>query len=805
MYIKSFEEISRDEVETVGGKGANLGEMVRAGINVPAGGVLTVQAYERFMEWNHLRAEEEPGKLRAAILAGEMPEDVQREIAAFYKSLGENVRVAVRSSATAEDLEDASFAGQQETYLNVQGEKLLLDRVRACYASLWGKRAVSYRREKEYDSLPVALAVVIQLMVESEVAGVLFTENPANGAKDEMLINASYGLGESVVSGAVSPDELICHHDGQIIRQVTGSKETMVVYGKEETVTIPVKPEDQSRLCLTEAQTKQLAGAGRMIQAHYGMPMDVEWAFAKGTLFILQARAVTAKGEPAFDAGIMPAIKPLNKKMRTSLLFMLEKQPIAYTPLDYDFSMLLGRQKANIFEEGGLLLDNDCSMDENGFMHLPTDKFRVGKNLIHLPKLLHQMRDHPENVRKAKEALEQAEKELLPLAETKFETVGIKDCLRILAALYELIIKTAYARFKYAVFPGFMMNKKLQKYLKKAGADLTAYDLLSGLSYKTADMNYELTALADRVKADQAARKAVLSGKTYEEITAEVPEAGARFAEFLKRNGYKSDFNCYCFAAKTWIEDKERFLQVLRPLLTAEREKQLSLAEGQAFYKELLQEMTADMGAKQRKEVLHLVENYRFYHVYREKTQYLWETTFYICRKALQQAAELLLVRAEDLQYLFWEELQPVLKRGRLTKEEYAIIEKRKELRPAAEEFWKRQQWEALKGEGEVLTGVSGSAGEASGTVCVITSPAEFWKLKKGEILVCRYTDPEWTPLFTLAAAVISDTGGTLSHAAIVAREYHIPAVLAVGCATVSLKDGDKVFVNGTLGEVRRL
>lgn len=219
MYIKSFEEISRKEVETVGGKGANLGEMVRAGINVPAGGVLTVQAYERFMEWNHLRANQEPGKLRAAILAGEMPEDVRREIVAFYKSLGENVRVVVRSSATAEDLEDASFAGQQETYLNVQGEKLLLDRVRDCYASLWGERAVS-------------------------------------------------------------PDELICHHDGRIIKQVTGSKETMVVYGKEETVTIPVKPEDQGRLCLTEAQTKQLVKAGRMIQAHYGMPMDVEWAFA---------------------------------------------------------------------------------------------------------------------------------------------------------------------------------------------------------------------------------------------------------------------------------------------------------------------------------------------------------------------------------------------------------------------------------------------------------------------------------------------------------------------------------------------
>lgn len=122
-----------------------------------------------------------------------------------------------------------------------------------------------------------------------------------------------------------------------------------------------------------------------------------------------------------------------------------------------------------------------------------------------------------------------------------------------------------------------------------------------------------------------------------------------------------------------------------------------------------------------------------------------------------------------------------------------------------AEEYWKRQQWAALKGEGDTLKGVSGSAGEASGEVCVITAPSEFGKLKKGDILVCRYTDPEWTPLFTLAAAVVSDTGGTLSHAAIVAREYNIPAVMAVGCATTTLKDGDRVFVNGTMGEVRCL
>ncbi len=145
------------------------------------------------------------------------------------------------------------------------------------------------------------------------------------------------------------------------------------------------------------------------------------------------------------------------------------------------------------------------------------------------------------------------------------------------------------------------------------------------------------------------------------------------------------------------------------------------------------------------------------------------------------------------------------MRRGKLTQEERDTIKRRKQLRPAVEEYWRRQQWEALKGDGTTIKGISGSAGEAMGKVCVVTSPAEFDKLKQGDILVCRYTDPEWTPLFTLAAGVVSDTGGALSHAAIVAREYHIPAVLATGCATASLQDGEKVFVNGTTGEVCQL
>ena len=805
MYIQRFQDITKKDVETVGGKGANLGEMTRAGIPVPPGAVLIAQAYEYFMDANGIDVSQTPEKIRSAILAGSMPEEVETEILSFYRSMGEAVRVAVRSSATAEDLEDASFAGQQQTCLNVQGEEELLGSIRECYASLWGERAVSYRQATGYDARPVALALVIQCMVNSDTAGVLFTQNPATGEKSEMLINASYGLGESVVSGAVNPDELLCLRDGQIIKQVIGNKKSMVVYGERQTMTVPVEEKKSKRLSLTPAQIKKLVNKGIEIETHYGMPMDIEWAFQGEELYILQARAITTIAETGVEEGQMPPIRPVNRKMKESLLFMLEKEPFSYYPLDYDFSMILGRQKAVIFAEGGIKVDNECGIDENGFMSLPTIKFGLGKAIYHLPAIFRGMKNHPENAKRAKEVLKKVKPEINRIAKQDHSDAGMADCLHMLTDLYGLITDTAYARFRYAVFPGFLMNYRLEKYLKKTDESLNAYDLLSGLSYKTADMNRDMMALAERILADSNIKKAVLAGKSYEEITELFPETKKWFDDFLESYGYKSDFPCYCFTARTWKEDRNRFLQVLMPLLSSEGEKEISLTEGKAAHKKLLEEMTKGLKKDRAERIAGQVKYYRFYHVFREETQYLWEMAFYACRKVLKRAAGLLGVQQEELLYLFWEELQAAMERGTLSAEDMEKIRKRKGLRPAAEEYWKRQQWEALKGDQDSLKGISGSTGKATGEVCIVTSPAEFGKLKKGDILVCRYTDPEWTPLFTLAAAVVSDTGGALSHAAIVAREYHIPAVLATGCATMQLKDGDKVFVNGTTGEVIRL
>lgn len=524
-----------------------------------------------------------------------------------------------------------------------------------------------------------------------------------------MLINSSYGLGEAVVSGAVSPDEVICARDGHIISRVVGSKETKVVYGEKQTVTVPVEAEDRNKLSLTSSQIKQLVEKGIEIETHYQSPMDIEWAFIGEELYILQARAITAKTVRVFDETWMPPIHPINKKMKESLLFMLEKEPFSYYPLDYDFSMILGKQKAVIFSEGGIKIDNECGIDEDGFMSLPALKYGLGKEIVQLPVMLKEMKNHPENVRKAKSALECTEPKINAFANVDCSHMKMTDCLNASMDLYHLVTDIAYARFRYAVFPGFMMNRNLEKYLKKVDENLTAYNLLSGLSYKTADINRDLAILAKKIKADNILTEAVLAGNSYEEITGRFPETAGWFRDFLTKHGYKSDFNCYCFMAQTWMEDQDRFLQVLKPLLTAEGEKEMSLAEGESQHKELLRKMTYGLKEKQKRKVLQQVEYYRFYHVFREKTQYLWETAFFACRKILKRTAKLLGVTEGELRYLFWEELQEVMKREKLSEKDWDKISRRKELRPTVEEYWRRQQWYSHYGSRDAFEYATGS------------------------------------------------------------------------------------------------
>ncbi|MCR4739911.1 MAG: phosphoenolpyruvate synthase [Lachnospiraceae bacterium] len=807
-----FENIRKEDVNTAGGKGANLGEMTAAGINIPGGGVLLAAAYDEYLVFNGIDPlkYESAESLREAIRQGELPEDIKKEIGEFYAAMGgDSVRLAVRSSATAEDLDDASFAGQQETYLNVTGLTDLYEKIKSCYASLWGDRAVSYRRNSGYDKEKVALAVVIQKMVESESAGVMFTSDPA-GDRNNVHINASYGLGEAVVSGIVSPDEYICDRNGTVIKEIIGSKEEKIIYSRADrgTVRVPVDEKARGQAVLDRSLISRLVSEGIRIEAHYGHPMDIEWGICGGKIYILQARSITTFKETDKkiftdeDFAGYPAVKPAKGSMREAVLFNLEKTPTPYYPLDHDFGGLVGEQKNILFKEFGIEFKGGMyPIDRDGVSYPGGKKFRLTGNITAVPRYLRRVLDIDNNISCADESLKRCREEFE--AEKKKTCRGASDIGEALARMRALIEKTAYDRFLYALFPNAVESMRVTRVLKKVDPKLNAYDILEGLSYVTADINRAMKELCIYIGKDEKMTESVMK-ESYEEICVSCPELSGKFEAFLRRFGSKSDFNCYCFISKTWREDPDRFVNALRPMLKGGGAATVSKEEGERRFNDLMARVKRVVSPSKYRVFEKRVTGLRHYHYIREATQYLWESEFEYCRQLLKKLSDSLGVSYNDLLYLFVDELSEVCKKNDIG-DRISVIGARKDKRGFAEAYWDKCMKDALAGEDDSIKGIGASGGQVKGRVCVIKSPAEFYKLEKNDILVCKYTDPEWTPLFALAAGVVVDTGGTLSHAAIVAREYNIPAVLAAGDATAKLKDGDMVLVNASEGSVTKL
>jgi len=819
--ILDFTQIRKDDILIAGGKGANLGEMAAAGINVPKGFVITADAYRGFLKENYIeefiarglkkaQADEHTlsavaAEFREKITAGHFPAQPEKEIRAKYAELGESKRVAVRSSATAEDLPDASFAGQQETYLNVQGIDDVLIQIRNCYASLWGERAVSYRFNQGYDQSAVAIAVVIQEMVESEKAGVLFTLNPVTHNKNEMQINASYGLGESVVSGRVTADSYIVNKSGDIIEVTIGSKETQIVYDDKNTKEKPVSPEKRAVRALSDTEIAGLVKAGLKIEKHYGMPMDIEWAIQNNEIYIVQARAITALKNDDDEKLIQKYIKkrPLPKMMKENMAFQFEKMPFAYRTLDFDYMIAINNQKARIFAEGGLVFNSNPIIDDDGIQTLPDNKKGLTWNIIHIFKIIRMLKDFDYCSETCKKFMAHYEQEIEHIKTLHFENMSLTQCKEFIEHSYELTKKIAYDRFKYALFPSFLMSKKFTKIIRRIDKNCSAFDFYWELNNKTALVTNDISLMADTIKKNSTLTEAILSGGKFKTLCTDFPEFKQLADDFINRNGFKSDYNCYCIEAKTFIEDPDRLVNIIRPLLNAA--DQNSYNDTDRNFAALMQNLQHIYGYKYPR-IEKDIRNFRYFHVVREETQYLWETLFYYVRQCVKRI-NILLLNNEDYKHgianLFHRELMEVLKAGYITDVYNEKIRRRNEKFPLAEKVWEASKLLIFDSTGNVLKGVSGSPGNAVGKACLISTPAEFYKMQKGDVLVCHLTDPEWTPLFKLASAVVADTGSALSHAAIVAREFNIPAVLGVGFATAQFKDGDMITVDGNKGEVR--
>jgi phosphohistidine swiveling domain-containing protein len=868
-YTARFDEIRKEDIARAGGKGANLGELSRAGLPVPPGFVVTTRAYDAFVEASGLRDEilalasraEDPAafeaaeeKISALFARTGIPEDVAGEIRNAYIELAEDgeTPVAARSSATAEDLPGASFAGQQDTYLNVRGAGALLEAIRACWASLWTARAMAYRQNQGIDPASVSLAVVVQRMVEAEAAGVLFTADPVSGRRDRTLISASWGLGEAVVGGKVTPDTLVVDSSsGRVISRETADKEVMTVYAEGGTEERPVPEGGRREPVIDDEGVAQLTRYGARIEEVYGTPQDIEWALSAGEIFILQARPITALPEPRVEPPAdwtVPdpkgfysrgSIVELLPDPLSPLFASLAPEPVEQTVRQIG-DELLGE---SVFTEMGIGFITINGYAYYGMVLTPRMTWRM---LRLVPGALVQtiVRQGGERLwrerfrpRYARAVEDWEAKPLGDLSATEL-LAGVKELLYRGAQYYtsvQLIIPSAY--FSEALFAAFY-----DRLIKHPG-DPPSQTFLLGFDSAPIQAEKSLYDLATwcRARPDLAA---TLMDAPSDEISGlletERPPAGvdeaawrewrSRFRDHLDRYGhmvYDLDL-----AKPVPADDPAPTFDTLKYYLRGEgkdpRERQ---REATVRREEATTAALARLDPARRKVFRGLLGWTQKYVPLREDALADVGLAWPLMRKMLFELGRRLVAagaieKPDDVFWLEGDELKDAaeaLNAGRTELESFsgAVRGRKSEWRarrlatpppllPKGVRFlgidW--QRWMPARSEepaGDTIEGVGASSGRITARARVLRGPEDFGEMRPGEVLVAGITTPAWTPLFAMASAVVTDVGGPLSHGSIVAREYGIPAVLGTGVATRRITSGQTIRVDGDAGTVTLL
>lgn len=813
--VVGLDELGRDDLEIAGGKGANLGELIRAGLPVPGGFVVTTDAYARAAEAVGLAGmveDAEPAELREKLASAPIDAELRAQVVEAYGALGDDVPVAVRSSATAEDLPGAAFAGQQDTYLNIVGADAVIDAVRDCWASLWTDRAVSYRRERHVDPHTVRIAVVVQVLVDAELAGVMFSADPVSGRRDRIVIDGAAGLGEAVVSGLVTPDHYLLDDDGEQLEYRPGRAE--VVIRRDDAGGVR---EEEARACdaplLSPERLKTLAHLARTAEAHFGRPQDMEWAVAGGTVHVLQARPMTA---------LPPAPMKLNGRQRVQSMIFSEYLPVRPYPMDV--TTWLGRGPAEmmrqITEYYGLRgAFTDYLREEDGVVtrFVPPNP-HPGPGILRAPiRLVRKaVRFHPDrwqddprltrllSIADELDALPLREltwRALLDVPERALRAMDLSRDLRI-----DYLPGTALAVARLAAVT-FLLGR-----IGLLG------ELTGGALTRTAASERALVEMAGAVRADADLRRLFADSSPDEIVTA--LDAG-RFPGFAAAlDGFRHDFG---------RKETASPLLVSPPTLTESPEVIVGMVSG------FIDSPPADDRSSRSEEALarllaHPLLRPRWTRAaarrwvraaqagvgFREDSHFFFTATLPSLRRSLLEIGRRLqevgvLDAPFDVFQLRWEEVTAIHDVERLRPEyidrlrrlvtarsarraELAgipVVDVRGVFRPAA-------------GGDAVVSGAPAGGGTTTGPARIIREAADFHRLQQGDVLVCPYTNPAWTPLFLRASAVVVDTGSIASHAAIVAREYGLPAVMGTGDGTRVLVDGERITVDGTTGTVTR-
>lgn len=769
----------RHDLERAGGKGANLGELIRMGMPVPDGFVVTTDAYA---------AVDVPARDRPSYEAAALPARLARAVADAHAALGGGP-VAVRSSATAEDLPGAAFAGQQDTYLNVIGESDLLDAIRRCWGSLWAERAIAYRARLGIDPGDVRIAVVVQRMIDADAAGVLFTADPVTGDRGKVVVEAGAGLGEAVVSGLVTPDRYVLNRDGELQHVTPGRNEAVVRAAAGGGVVHESTSEAFTRL--DDAVLAELVRLCIEVERHFGRPQDIEWAVESGRVHLLQARPMTALPPPPLNR----SLSPLQRRLTAVLMELLPTRPY---PMDMSTWVPHGPAglMAKVTESLGIRRAFEAFLrEEDGVIYQlvpprphPTPRvllapFRVASRARRLDPA-HWTDDPRYGTYRAR---------VRELAARDLTALDWAELVRVPREALDLVGPVADLRIDY--LPGSAVAvARLFLALKLSRSRVRLGDLVLDGRSRTEQANRDLEALAATVRADPALVERFATDEPVELLPA--VERMPQFTAFVAEHGHRESASPLLASSPTWGEAPEIVVGLIKALATSEAAPSGALRAD------------ARLSPRMRR----LVERARAGVAFREDSHYEFTRPLPILRAAIRElgrrlAAGGVLEDAGDIWHLRLEEIEALdapaaSKADRRLRDLVRARSARREELAGVRMIDPRAVFPARDAGDALVAGEPASGGRVSGPVRIIREPAEFGRLATGDILVCPYTNPSWTPLFQRAAAVVVDSGGIGSHAAIVAREYGIPAVMGTADGTAVLRDGQTVTVDGDTGRV---
>jgi rifampicin phosphotransferase len=863
-YVRELREIDPSQRFLVGGKGFNLAELSKIeDISVPAGFCITTAAYQKAIDRNeafqslvaqlnrlNLEDRDKIGdisrEIRQLLMDIEIPSDVVKAVTHCLSQFGEEHAYAVRSSATAEDLPHASFAGQLDTYLNIIGEEAILKHISQCWASLFTERAVVYRMQNKFDHSQVYVSVVVQRMIFPQASGILFTADPITSNRKLLSIDASFGLGEALVSGLVSAD---CYKvkENKIVDKRIATKK-IAIYGQKEggTKTSQVEPGQQQAQALTDPQILQLAQIGRRIEVHFGSPQDIEWCLVDDQFYIVQSRPITTlfpipeandqENHVYLSVGHQQMMTDPIKPLGLSFYLLTTPAPMRraggrlFVDITPRLASPIGRKMLlKLGETDPLIKDSLNTIIEREFIPmLPTDQNdqRPGKKMPSAGSedlIESDLTIVPELIVKSQKSIKKLKKTI----QTKSGTELLDFILEDITELKRILFDPQSSRVIMAVMntPAWI-NENIKEWLGEINvADTLSQSVPNNI---TSEMGLELLDVADAIRPYPEVIDFLQKVTDENYLNDLVKFEGGGIVHdaihaFLEKYGMRCTGEID-ISRPRWSEKPATLIPLIlsniRNFEPGESKRKFDHGMHVAWEKEqeiLARLRTLTDGEQKVKETKQRIDLIRNFSGYREYPKYSMIHRYFVYKQALLKEAEQLVEEGvihekEDIFYLTMEELREVIATREL---DYQLVNKQKELYHFYEKLTPPRM---ITSEGEIITGkykreylpanaIAGlpvSSGVIEGRARVLFN-MEGAKLEEGDILVTGFTDPSWTPLFLSVKGLVTEVGGLMTHGSVIAREYGLPAVVGVENATKLIKDGQRIRVNGTEGFIEIL